>query len=115
MKTIIAGSRDITDLKQVFYAVRDSGFDISEVVSGGARGVDRLGEKYAKMKKYLPKPKIFPAHWNKYGKSAGYRRNIEMADYANALIAIWDGKSNGTKHMIEIARRKKLKIFIRII
>ena len=109
MKVIIAGSRDINDYDVIKLTIKKSGFKISEIVSGGARGVEKLGERYAKENniviiKYIPK-------WNLYGKSAGYKRNVEMAEYADAVICIWDGKSKGTKHMINIAKEKKLKIF----
>ena len=79
-----------------------------EIVSGTANGADKLGEKYAKENGYSIKQ--FPADWNKYGKSAGYKRNEEMAKYADALIAFWDGKSKGTKHMIDLAKRYGLKV-----
>ena len=113
MKTIIAGSRDITRYiarKCIVQAVEDSGFEITEVVSGGARGVDHMGEMYAYV--HCLDWKIFPADWNQYGRSAGMIRNKQMADYADALIAIWDGKSKGTKGMIDIAKRKGLKVFV---
>lgn len=54
----------------------------------------------------------YPANWDKYGKSAGYIRNEEMAKVADSLLAIWDGKSRGTKHMIDIATKKGLTVFI---
>lgn len=110
MKTIIAGSRSIRLFQTVFDAVMLSNFDITEVVSGTAQGVDRLGEKVAET---LNIPiKQFPADWNKYGKRAGILRNIEMANYADALIAVWDGKSKGTKQMIDYAKAKNLKVFV---
>lgn len=110
MKTIIAGSRTIKDINCVFRAVADSDFDVTCVVSGGAKGVDLLGEDYA-MFFELPIHR-FNADWDKYGKSAGYIRNKEMAEHADALIAIWDGKSKGTKHMIDIATKKGLKVYV---
>ena len=110
MKTIIAGSRTISDYAVVADAVKASGFEVTEVVSGAAQGVDKLGEIYAQ--KNNVSLKRFPAEWDKYGKSAGYRRNEQMAEYAESLIAIWDGKSKGTKHMIDIATRKNLKVYI---
>lgn len=55
--------------------------------------------------------KKFPADWGGLGKRAGYLRNEQMADYADALIAVWDGKSKGTKHMIDVATVKELKVF----
>src|SRR6187401_1706565 len=91
MKTIIAGSRDIKLYSIVEKAIQQSGFEITTVISGKANGVDKLGEEYAK-KNNLPIMK-FPANWDLYGKSAGYIRNDEMAKNAEALIAVWDGKS----------------------
>ena len=110
MKTIIAGSRGITPLQTVINAVKASGFTVTEVVSGAARGVDQLGEQYGKQAG-IP-VKRFPAEWDKYGKSAGYRRNEDMADYADALIAVWDGTSKGTKHMIDTAHAKGLTVYV---
>jgi hypothetical protein len=103
MKTIIAGSRTITDMAHISEAVDESGFEITEVVSGCADGVDKLGEEWAD---WMGLPvKRFPADWKQYGKSAGYQRNEEMARYADALIAIWDGSSKGTAHMIDTAKK----------
>jgi hypothetical protein len=111
MKTIIAGSRDVTDLGVVIDAIRLSGFDITEVVSGGARGPDETGEWLAKCFLHVP-IKHFPPDWLKYRKAAGPIRNAEMANYADALIAIWDGKSRGTADMIEKAINRKLKLYV---
>lgn len=113
MKTIIAGSRDIEDLQIVLDAIEASGFEITEVVSGTARGVDTLGIDYA-ISVGLPYKK-FPAKWTVdgiYRPQAGILRNIEMACYAEALIAIWDGVSKGTLHMINIAKKKGLKVYV---
>lgn len=112
MKVIIAGSRSITDYSVVAEAVEKSGFEITEVVSGCAGGVDRLGEKWAKNHK-IPIKK-FPAQWSKYGKSAGYVRNGAMARYADALIAVWDGVSRGTKHMMDLAKKEGVKFYIAV-
>jgi len=110
MRTIIAGSRSITDLAVVEKAVKDSGFAITEVVSGGARGVDRLGEKLAN-DCGLPCA-VFPAEWKRYGKRAGFLRNSQMAEYAEALVAVWDGKSRGTAHMVSEAKDRGLRVYI---
>ena len=110
MKTIIAGSRTITDIKHVLDAAAVCGWLISEVVSGTARGVDLLGEQAAAMAG-VP-VKRFPADWDKYGKKAGYLRNMQMAEYAEALLAIWDGISAGTNHMINIAKTKGLRTYV---
>ena len=112
MKVIIAGSRDVVSYAAVTAAVELSGFEITEVVSGGARGADRLGEAYAKNNGIALK--VMPADWDKFGKGAGYRRNEDMARYAEGLIALWDGKSRGTMHMIEIAKRIKLAVYVHI-
>jgi hypothetical protein len=99
MKVIIAGSRNIVAYPGLIRrAVEESTFKVSEVVSGTARGIDRLGEIWALE---TNKPiRRFPADWDNLGKSAGFARNEQMADYADALIAVWDGQSNGTRHMI---------------
>ena len=81
-----------------------------EIVSGGARGADRYGEIFAGTNKL--KLTKFPAKWNEYGKSAGYKRNKQMAEYADMLIAIWDGSSRGTKHMIDLATERGLIVEI---
>lgn len=110
MKVIIAGSRDITDKYTVIDAVKGAEFVISEVVSGVARGVDTLGEQWAE-KNNIP-VKQFPADWETFGRSAGYQRNYEMARYADALIAIWDGKSRGTLNMINSMVNLKKPVYV---
>jgi hypothetical protein len=112
MITIIAGSRSITDYETVYEAIRESGWmnDITEVVSGCANGVDKLGERFARDHN-IPISQ-FPANWKKYGKQAGYIRNQQMAMNADTLIAIWDMKSKGTANMIEIAQSLNLQTFI---
>ena len=114
-KVIIAGSRSFSDygLLKAYADYKLSAIqDEIEIVSGGARGADALGERYAKEKGY--RLKVFPADWQRYGNSAGYKRNGEMAEYADALLAFWDGNSRGTKHMIDLAASKGLKIGIKV-
>lgn len=110
MRTIIAGSRDITDYDLVLKAIQYSGFNITSVVCGGAKGVDSLGERYA-FENNL-KVNYFIPNWDLHGRSAGPRRNAIMAENADALIAIWDGESRGTANMIENARKRNLKTYI---
>ena len=106
MKVIIAGTRSISDYSLVVQAVKRSGYNITEVVSGCATGVDRLGEQWARANDVPVKE--MPADWNRYGNSAGPQRNKAMAEYADAAIVVWDGKSRGTRNMIEnMIRRKK--------
>lgn len=111
MKTIIAGSRNVQDYRLVCKAVEQSKFPITEVVSGAARGVDQLGGLWAH-EHGIP-VREFPADWNgPAGKAAGFVRNAAMAEYADALIAVWDGRSRGTEHMIRVARKSGLHVFI---
>lgn len=101
MRVIIAGSRDITDYEFVKFAIRCSGFKITEVVSGCATGVDRLGERWAAENDVAVMR--FPADWKTHGKAAGAIRNRRMAEYGAALIAVHDGSSRGTQNMIDTA------------
>lgn len=117
LKLIVAGSRTFTDytflrdyLDRLLINVRkDSEI---EIVSGHARGADSLGERYAQERGYALK--IFPAEWDTYGKLAGFRRNTQMAEYADALVAFHDGESRGTKHMIETMRSIKPQAPVRV-
>ena len=110
MKLIIAGGRDITDYSLVLSALGESKFNPTEIVSGMASGVDTLAVQYA-TENNLPL-KQFWAEWGFYGKSAGPIRNRQMAEYADALLAIWDGKSRGTKNMIEEATKRNLQVYV---
>ena len=110
MRAIIAGSRAINSYEIVRAAVRASGFNITRVISGRAHGVDRWGELWAFRHK-VP-CSLYPADWRKHGREAGFRRNEEMANSADALIAVWDGDSPGTRHMIATAKRKGLQVYI---
>lgn len=110
MRVIIAGGRNFNDYILLSQKC-DKAFSLLnkvEIVSGTANGADKLGERYANEKGHPIKR--FPANWDKYGKSAGYRRNEDMAKYADALIAFWDGESRGTKHMIDLAKIHHLKV-----
>lgn len=112
MKVIIAGSRDFNDyelLKRKCDKILSNSLDKEiTIISGGARGADNLGEKYAKEKGY--KVKIYKADWTKYGKKAGYLRNREMGENATHLIAFPMGESRGTRSMIDIAKQMKLGV-----
>jgi hypothetical protein len=110
IKTIIAGSRSMSSY-ELLTKIIDScpfKFEITEVVSGTAKGVDKLGEEWAKHNK-IP-IKQFQADWDKFGKGAGYRRNEEMAKYADAAIIIHKDASKGTQHMKDLAEKYKLKL-----
>jgi hypothetical protein len=111
-RVIIAGSRTFADYELLCKKcdIYLSSLSDIEIVSGAANGADRLGEKYARSKGYPIKQ--FFANWEEYGKSAGYRRNEEMAKYAHALIIFWDRESRGSKHMIDLAKKYNLAIKI---
>ena len=110
MKTIIAGTRTITDPKQLLNALASVTWEITEVVCGGAKGADALGKQWAQ-DNHIP-VKMFPADWKKYKNGAGPIRNTEMAEYAEALIALWDGDSSGTADMIMEAVAKGMKLHV---
>lgn len=114
MKVAIVGSRDFNDyeyleacMESIFFHEANS---IDWIISGSARGADRLGEKYAWMHS-IPL-KVFPAMWDEYGKKAGYLRNIDIVDAADIICAFWDGESKGTKHTIDIAKKKGKTVHI---
>jgi hypothetical protein len=102
MKVVIFGSRGIEDMRMLESAMEACGMasQVTEIVSGGAGGADRLGERYARQRG-LPCT-VFPAQWGQYGKSAGPIRNVEMARYADSGVALWDGVSRGTAYMIRL-------------
>lgn len=111
MKIIIAGSRHFNNyelLKKYCNRVLSNVKEEIEIVSGTAIGADKLGEQYALEMGY--KLSRFPADWGTFGKAAGAIRNQEMAEYSDALIAFWDGRSRGTLDMINKAKKFKLKV-----
>ena len=112
LKVIIAGGRDFNNyslLSEKLDKLFSQRNDVV-IVSGMAKGADTLAVKYADDKKI--RVSEFKAEWLKYGYSSGFRRNVEMARFADACVCFWDGKSSGTKHMIETAKRHHLKLRI---
>lgn len=107
-KLLIAGSRDFHNYNLLKQYIKPE--YVSTIISGCARGADTLAIQYAK-EFNIPVEK-YPAEWDKYGLSAGYRRNKIMVDKATAIIVFWDGESRGTKHTIDLAQaaNKPLKI-----
>lgn len=126
LRIIVAGGRNFTDYDLLFDTLSDLLCELDDeiivdnssnvkFISGTCRGADSLGEQFAYTYGY--EVVRFPADWDKYGKSAGYRRNCDMAKYAAEartaiLVAFWDGKSKGTKNMIDIAKRYGLDVRI---
>ncbi len=104
MKVIIAGDREFTDYLLLYNWVHavNKMWAISEVVSGGARGTDKMGERWAK--EHGTPVKVFPADWKRYGNTAGPLRNAQMGDYGHALLAFVAPSSKGTVNMMKIMR-----------
>lgn len=111
MKVIIAGSRTVNK-NDVINGISLCNWSnlITTVISGTARGADVFGEQWAEENNINILK--YPAQWDIYGKKAGFIRNKVMADKSDGLIAIWDGKSNGTKNMINLSIDNGLRIFI---
>ena len=122
LRVIIAGSRDFNDYellkKSAIEIITKKTMlpDLTRIVSGGARGADTLGERFAnemglEISRFIP-------DWDGLGKRAGYVRNAEMAKFAveddndGMLIAFWDGQSRGTKHMIDLANKYGLEVHV---
>ena len=122
LRIIIAGSRDFNDYellkKSAIEIITKKTMlpDLTRIISGGARGADTLGERFAnemglEISRFIP-------DWDGLGKRAGYVRNAEMAKFAveddsyGVLIAFWDGKSRGTKHMIDLANKYGLEVHV---
>jgi predicted Rossmann fold nucleotide-binding protein DprA/Smf involved in DNA uptake len=112
VKLIIAGSRTLYPLVPFIDSIiAQNNIKVTEVVSGGARGVDICGEKFQEcysemgVRYHNPVASLkltrFPADWNTHGKAAGPIRNKQMAEYADALLLIWDGESSGSRNMKE--------------
>jgi hypothetical protein len=110
LKVVIAGSRSVEDPQLVYQAIESSGFVVREVVSGGAYGVDALGEVWAREQE-VP-VRVFKPDWGRYGRGAGPVRNREMADYADALVAVWDGESKGTADMIRQMEERGKPVYV---
>ena len=115
---MIAGSRTFNDYTKAEKIISDYlrknyfGKEIV-VVSGGCRGADKIGERYAGEKGL--KKVIFGAEWGKYGRAAGPIRNEKMAKVADCVICFWDGKSAGTKSMINLAKKYNKPVYINIV
>ena len=110
MRTAIIGSRNFSDWELMEKTLTQLSFNITEIVSGGAKGADSLGEKYALMKN-IP-TKIYLPDWEKFGKSAGMIRNADIIKNSDFVIAFWDGISKGTKHSIDLSKKTNKKLLV---
>ena len=106
MKVAVVGSREVDRITMGFYMPDD----VTEIVSGGAKGVDTIAKNYAlshnlKYTEFLPDYKA-------YGRAAPLRRNDEIIEYADEVLAFWNGKSKGTKYVIENAKKQGKRVSI---
>lgn len=119
IRVIVAGGRDFSDYKfmkkKLLYYFGNYNMEDIEIISGTANGADKLGERFAtEMGCKLTR---MPAEWEKFGRKAGYIRNDDMAKYAksdpeikSACVCFWNGLSKGTKHMIDLAKKRKVNL-----
>jgi hypothetical protein len=111
-RVIFAGGRDFANYELMcteldyLLANKVAAHEEIVIISGTANGADKYGERYARERGY--RIDQHPADWDRYGKSAGYKRNAEMASVADACVCFWDGQSKGTRHMINIAEEQQL-------
>jgi len=110
MKLAIIGSRGFNDYELVKKVLSDYKEKVTLVISGGAKGADTLGEKWANDNNI--KTLIYPAEWDKYGKKAGHIRNTDIINNCDFCIAFWDGKSTGTQDSIKKAKQMNKEVLI---
>lgn len=108
MKTAIIGSRGITNIDVGMYLPEGT----DEIVSGGAKGVDTLAREYAvqhgiKLTEFLP-------DYSRYKRGAPLKRNEQIIEYADVILAFWDGQSKGTKFVIDKAEKigKEVRVIV---
>lgn len=112
IKLAIVGSRTFNNY-QTFIEILNiikTKYKINTIISGGARGADSFAEAYAD--RYKINKLIFPADWKKYGKKAGFLRNVDIIKNCDVCLAFWDGESHGTKHDIDLCEQYNKKCFI---
>lgn len=115
-KLIVAGGRDFNDYARLSNELMELANDLYRnesvsIVSGVARGADALAVRFAKEHGVVLYE--FPADWDAHGKAAGFYRNEMMGEFADGLLAYWDGQSRGTAHMIDTMTRLGKEVFIR--
>ena len=115
-KIVVAGCRNYNNYEEARGYISDCIGDIKDrytliFISGGCRGADLLGERYAAENGH--KVERFVAEWDRYGRGAGLKRNEKMARMADYIICFWDGESSGTKSMIEFAKRFNKQVYVK--
>lgn len=109
IKLMVCGSRTIDDEQFVFTEIEKYVSTLHDdviIIEGEARGVDSLAKKWALM--HNKQIMSFPAQWSIYGKSAGFKRNCDMVNACDQCLILWDGKSAGTKHDIELCKKARI-------
>jgi predicted Rossmann fold nucleotide-binding protein DprA/Smf involved in DNA uptake len=109
MKIAVVGSRSI-DNYSILKSILDQ-YTFTQIISGGAKGIDTLAERYSE-ELGLMKPLVILPDWKRYNRGAGAVRNREIVDTADFVVAIWDGDSKGTKISINYAKKINKPIFI---
>jgi len=108
MKLAVIGSRGFHDYEflklEIKKFLQENNFTLTKIISGGAKGADKMAEYYAT--EYSIPITIFFPDWDKYGKSAGFMRNEQIINTADAVIAFWDGTSKGTLGSINLSKEK---------
>lgn len=113
MNLSVIGSRTFNNYQLLEEEILYHQLNIGKIISGGAKGADTLAEIFAK--KHDIETLILKPEWNLYGKSAGYKRNVDIINKCDICIAFWDGESKGTKHSIDIANNLKKPLIIRYV
>lgn len=111
MRLAIIGSRTFNDYEYLKRSINDLGLEITEIVSGGAVGADTLGERYAEEFK-IP-IQVYRPNWKISGRSAGFKRNLEIVENCDAVLALWDGTSKGTRNTIDQATKNNKTVYVR--
>lgn len=110
IKVIVCGGRDFKDyallIEKLDFFLQS--YEKVEIVSGMAKGADSLALRYAAANNFPTRK--FPADWDTHGRSAGYKRNVQMSEYATHCVAFWNGTSKGTSHMIDLSKLMNLKL-----
>ena len=109
MKVAIIGSRNLSvNNLQKFIPP-----ETNEIVSGGAKGIDTCAARYAAA--HNIKLTVFLPEYNRYGRAAPLKRNLKIIEYADLVIAFWDGKSKGTKYVIDNCKKQNIKLILHTI
>lgn len=106
MKIAVIGSRNLNINDLSVYLPKNT----SELVSGGAKGIDSDARAYAE-KNNIPIKEFLP-DYRRFGKGAPLKRNLQIIEYADEVLAFWDGKSRGTKYVIEQCRKLKVPVTV---